>query len=207
MTQIQFYYPEKMGRIVLQAVEEVIGLNGIHSALQLASLKALIDNYPPPSTERKFAFETLSKLLSTLEQAYGPRGGRGVALRVGRVCFKYGLKEYGTQLGLTELAFRLLPLSTKLRVGARSFSELFNRHTDQVVRVEETDAKILWHIERCPLCWERHEAEPVCHLAVGLLQESLYWLSGGKLFNVEETSCIARGDACCTIEIEKTPIS
>jgi predicted hydrocarbon binding protein len=44
-------------------------------------------------------------------------------------------------------------------------------------------------------------------MAVGLLQESLYWLSGGKIFNVEETHCIARGDKACTIVIDRTPIS
>jgi predicted hydrocarbon binding protein len=73
--------------------------------------------------------------------------------------------------------------------------------------VEEKDNKILWHIERCPLCWKRKTEEPICHLAVGLLQESLYWLSGGKIFNVEETTCIAKGDATCTIMIDKTPLS
>ena len=36
--------------------------------------------------------------------------------------------------------------------------------------------------------------DPVCHLAVGLLQEALYWVSGGKVFNVEEKTCIAAGD-------------
>jgi predicted hydrocarbon binding protein len=46
----------------------------------------------------------------------------------------------------------------------------------------------------------------MCHLAVGLLQESLYWLSGGKMFNVEETACIGRGDAACTISIDRTPL-
>jgi len=130
-----------------------------------------------------------------------------LALRTGRASFKYGLKEYGSMLGLTEVAFRLLPLTTKLRVGARSFAELFNKHTDQRVRVEETDNTIFWHIERCPLCWERKEDEPICHLAVGLLQEALYWLSGGKVFNVEETACIARGDSNCTILVYKTPLS
>ena len=108
-------------------------------------------------------------------------------------------------LGLTEMAFRLLPLPTKLHSGAQSFSNLFNKYTDQQVRIEETEDVILWHIDRCPLCWERKMDEPICHLAVGLLQEALYWLSGGKLFNVEETACIAKGDSCCTIEISKTP--
>ena len=110
-------------------------------------------------------------------------------------------------LGLTEMAFRLLPLPTKLRTGARSFADLFNKHTDQQVRVEESDTQILWHIERCPLCWERHAEEPVCHLAVGLLQEALYWLSGGKVFSVEETACHARGDEHCIITIQKNPLT
>ena len=110
-------------------------------------------------------------------------------------------------LGLTEMAFRLLPLSTKLHTGANSFAGLFNKHTDQRVRVEEFDTTILWHIERCPLCWERTSDGPVCHLAVGLLQEALYWLSGGKVFSVEEIACHARGDERCTILIQKTPLT
>ncbi len=202
-----FFYPQRMGRIILQGMEEIIGRNGVHAVLNLASLSEYIENYPPAVSDRTLPFKLVSDLHVALEQAYGPRGGRGLALRIGRATFAYGLKEYGSQLGLTEMAFRLLPLPTKLHVGAKSFAELFNRHTDQVVRIEETDTHLLWNIERCPLCWGRHSDGPVCHLAVGLLQESLYWLSGGKIFNVEETHCIARGDSACIIEIEKTPIS
>ena len=109
-------------------------------------------------------------------------------------------------MGLTEMAFRLMPLPTKLQAGAKAFAELFNKFTDQQVRVEQEDGKILWHIERCPLCWERKAHDPVCHLAVGLLQEALYWVSGGKVFNVEEKTCIAAGDPTCTIEIDQAPI-
>ena len=105
------------------------------------------------------------------------------------------------------MAFRLLPLSTKLHTGTKAFADLFNKHTDQKVRVEEKEDQIFWHIERCPLCWQRKADEPVCHLAVGLLQEALYWLSGGKIFNVEETACIARGDGACTIVIDRVPLS
>lgn len=199
-------YPLKMGRIILLGMEEVMGRNGMNAVLRLAALDALIDNYPPARADRTFPFETVTLIQSTLEQAYGPRGGRGLALRIGRACFKYGLKEYGSLLGLTEMAFRMLPLPAKLSRGAKSFAELFNWHTDQRVRLEETDDQIFWHIERCPLCWERKSVDPVCHMAVGLLQESLFWVSGGKIFNVEETSCIACGGEACTIVIDKTPI-
>lgn len=207
MSSESLFYPQKMGKIIFQGMEEVIGRSGVDSILQLASLDALIQERPAGRSDKTFPFETVSLLQSALEQKFGPRGGRGLALRAGRATFKYGIKEYGSMLGLTEMAFRLLPLSTKLHTGAKTFADLFNKHTDQKVRVEEAENKILWHIECCPLCWERQSSEPVCHLAVGLLQEALYWLSGGKVFNVEETSCIARGDKACTITIDTIPLS
>jgi predicted hydrocarbon binding protein len=201
-----YHYPNRMGRIILLSMEEVMGRNGVNALLKLASLSTLIENYPSDNTEPAFPFSTVSNLTEMLEQAYGPHGGRGLALRIGRACFNYGVRQYSTQLGLTEMAFRLLPLPTKLHAGASAFAELFNNFTDQRVRVEDDDGKILWHIERCPLCWERKSQDPVCHLAVGLLQEALYWLSGGKVFNVEEKTCIAAGDETCTIVIDQSPI-
>jgi predicted hydrocarbon binding protein len=203
----EYYYPERMGRIILLAMEEVLGREGLKTILSEALLASYIDNYPSGTSDKTFSFVMMSRIIESLEQAYGPRGGHGTALRVGRACFQYGLREYGLQLGVSQLAYRLLPLQMRLRVGARSFADLFNKQTDQVVRVEEQEGRIFWHIERCPLCWARRSGEPICYLAVGLLQESLYWLSGGKIFEVEEDACIARGDPACTIRIERTPLS
>ena len=202
-----YHYPNRMGRIILLSMEEVMGRNGVNALLKLASLPSLIENYPSDTAEPAFAFSTVSNLTEMLEQAYGPHGGRGLALRIGRACCNYGVRQYSTQLGLTQMAFRLLPLPSKLHAGASAFAELFNNFTDQRVRVEEEGGTILWHIERCPLCWERKTQDPVCHLAVGLLQEALYWLSGGKVFNVEEKTCIAAGDLTCTIVIDQSPLS
>jgi len=157
-------------------------------------------------SDAKLSFQTIGIMQEKLEQMYGPRGGRGLALRAGRVCFKYGLREFGSEMGLTENAFRLLPMSVKLHTAAQAFADLFNKQTDQIVHIEEAGGKMLWRIERCPLCWERRSQEAVCHLAVGLLQESLYWLSGGRIFNVQETQCVARGEPACLIEIDSTPL-
>src|SRR5512132_1358452 len=131
----QFNYPNRMGRIILMSMEEVMGRNGVNAVLNLASLSSLIENYPPDNTKLDFPFSTVSNLTEVLEQAYGPHGGRGLALRIGRACFNYGIRQYGTQLGITEMAFRLLPLPTKLTAGATAFAELFNTYTDQRVRV------------------------------------------------------------------------
>jgi predicted hydrocarbon binding protein len=201
-----YNYPNRMGRIILLSMEEIIGRNGVNAILKLGNLSSLIDHYPPDDNKLDFSFANVACLTEMLERAYGPHGGRGLALRTGRACFNYGVRHYSTQMGLTETTFRLLPLSAKLPAGATAFAELFNSFTDQRVRIEQNEGRLLWHIERCPLCWERKSPDPVCHLAVGLLQEALYWISGGKVFNVEEKTCIAAGDPTCTIEIDQTPI-
>ncbi|MGE5775683.1 MAG: 4-vinyl reductase, partial [Chloroflexota bacterium] len=67
-------------------MEEVIGRNGINAVLNLASLSKFIANYPPDDINLEFPFSTVSSLTQILEQVYGPHGGRGLALRVGRAC-------------------------------------------------------------------------------------------------------------------------
>jgi len=202
----QYFYPNKMGRTILQAMNEVLSHVGASAVLNLADLQHRISQLPPDNLDKEYSFEELSRTLLTLEQLYGPRSGRGLALRTGRTCFKYGIRDFGVLIGSTELAFRLLPLETKLRVGAGLFAELFNNYSDQVVRVDETSTQFFWHIDRCPICWQRSANEPICHLAVGVLQEALYWVSGGKYFNVEETECVAKGDPCCTIVVDKQTV-
>ncbi len=209
MTELTFpsyYYPNKMGRIVLLGMEEILGRTGINAVLNIASLPSYINAYPPNNLEMRFEFSHLGKLQTALENLYGPLGGRGVALRSGRACFKYGMREFGALLGISDLTFRLLPSNTKLKEGISIFADIFNKFSDQRVRVEESKTQYRWVIERCPLCWDRQCDKPACHLAVGILQEALYWVSGGKLFSVEETHCIAMGHASCIIEIEKQPI-
>ncbi len=201
-----YYYPNKMGRLVLLAMEEIIGRTGINAILNLSGLSQYINNYPPNNLDLQFSFNNLSEILLSLEDLYGARGGQGLALRSGRACLKYGLREFGPFLGVNDLAFRLLPLHMKLRVGAEAFALSFNELTDQVVRLEEEIDRFLWIIERCPLCWNRKADGPACHLAVGILEESLLWVSGGRHFTVEEITCIAAGDPTCTISIDKEPL-
>jgi len=213
--QKMYYYPNRMGRILLLAMEEILGRSGVNAVLNLAHLSNYINNYPPHNQDMGFSFETISRLQAALEDAYGPRSGRGLAQRIGRASFKYGLREFGPELGLTDLAFRLLPLPAKLKSGSEAFAALFNGFTDQRVRLERDDKYIYWHIDRCPLCWDRQSQAtavhfsggPCCNLAVGLLQEALYWLSAGKSFEVKEEKCIACGDSTCTIIINQTPMS
>jgi hypothetical protein len=201
-----FYYPNKIARIYLLAMEEIMGKNGLNAVLNMAKLSNLIDNYPPDNLDKQFDFTEYSALNAALEEMYGPRGGRGLALRAGRASFARGLQSLGAMAGAGDLAFKVLPLGTKLKMGLPAMAGIFTHVSDQISRVEEKDDHFVYTIERCPVCWGRKTEKSVCYAAVGLLQEGLHWVSSGKEFRVDEIACHAVGDQSCAFTVYKEPI-
>jgi predicted hydrocarbon binding protein len=201
------YYPNLIARIYLDALEEVMGKNGTNAVLNLASLGDLIDNYPPNNLNREFDFADFGALGQAIDDMYGPRGGRGLALRAGRATFADALSKFGAMIGIGELAFKVIPLGTKLKVGLRAMAETFTKFSDQHSEVTEKDDRFVYTIYKCPVCWGRTSDHPVCYGATGLLQEGLRWVSGGKDLRVEEFECHARGDEYCRFDIIKAPLN
>jgi len=203
-----YYYANKFALIMIEALEDVMGKNGLHAVLNLAHLPGLIDNYPPGNLAKEFDFADVSAINQALEVMYGPRGGRGLALRAGRATFADALRNFGALAGAGDLAFRVLPMSVKLRIGLPAMARIFSQVSDQHSTVREIEYEYIYTIHRCPVCWGRKELEkPVCFIAVGLLQEGLKWVSGGCEFRVYETRCISMGDDVCEFTIQKMPLN
>jgi predicted hydrocarbon binding protein len=202
------YYPNKFGLIIIKSLEDVMGKNGLNAILNLAGVPYYIDTLPPDNLEKGFDFAELSAIDQALEEMYGPRGGRGLALRAGRATFSDALRNFGALAGVSDLAFVVLPLQAKLRIGLNAFAKMFVQLTDQETVVEERESDFVWTIRKCPCCWGRsNEDKPVCYISTGLLLESLKWVSGGNEFRVNETKCIAVGDDVCEFLIQKEPTS
>lgn len=200
-----FYYPNRMARIYLMALEDVMGKNGLNAILNLSGLQRFIDNYPPENLDKEFDFSDLSALNQALEEMYGPRGGRGLAQRAGRATFAAGLRNFGALAGAGDLAFKVLPLHTKLNIGLPAIAKIFSQLSDQISNVHEQDDHYVYTLERCSMCWDRSADKPVCHVAVGIIQEALKWLSGGKEFKVEMATCIACEDDMGRLIVYKKP--
>lgn len=200
------YYPNKFGRIMILSLEDVMGRNGVNAILNLANLPNLMENLPPDNLEKQFDFADISAIMGALEEMYGPRGGRGLALRVGRATFSDALRNFGALAGVGDLAFKVLPLQAKLRIGLPAMAKIFSQISDQYSTVEEKEDHLVYTIHRCPVCYGRHTDKPDCYIAVGLLQEALKWVSGGSEFRVSESKCIAMGDPTCDFIIYKEPI-
>lgn len=201
------YYPNKIGRLILLAFEEVMGKNGLNAILNLAALSQYIDNMPPDNLERQFDFSDFSAINGALEEMYGPRGGRGLALRAGRAVFKEGLRNFGALAGAGDLAFRVLPLSAKLRIGLPAMAKIFTTTSDQLSTVEEFEDHFVYTIHRCPVCWGRKVDKPACFMATGLIQEGMKWVSGGREFRVNQSTCHGAGDEVCNFIAFKEPIA
>lgn len=201
-----YYYPNKMGRILLVAMEEVMGRNGLNALLNLTNMRQFIQEPPPDNLERQFDFANIANLTQSLDEIYGPRGGRGLALRGGRAIFSRGLKQFGALAGVSDLAFKVLPLQAKLKIGVPAVARIFSQFSDQTSRSEEYDDHFLYYIDHCSMCWGRHTDRPICYIAVGILQESLRWVSGGLEFRIEEIECIGMGAKACVFRIDKDPI-
>jgi predicted hydrocarbon binding protein len=201
------YYPNKFGLITLKSLEDVMGKNGLNAILNLAGLNNYIENYPPDNLEKGFDFTELSAIGVALEEMYGPRGGRGLALRAGRATFADALKYFGALAGAGDLAFKVLPLQAKIRIGLPAMAKVFSQVSDQLSTVEEKDNEFIYTIHKCPCCWSRSGVDkPVCFIATGLLQESLKWVSGGNEFRVNESRCVAMGEPVCEFVVQKDPI-
>ncbi|MBN1303156.1 MAG: 4-vinyl reductase [Anaerolineales bacterium] len=202
------YYPNKFGLIIMNALEDVMGRNGMNAILNLAGLSEYIENPFPDNLEKGMDFADVAAINKALEEMYGPRGGRGLSLRVGRAMFTDGLKNFGALAGVADLAFVVLPLQAKLRIGIPAEAKIFSQISDQHSTVEETENELIYTIHKCSECYGRTGVDkPMCFIAVGLLQESLKWVSGGNEFRVNESKCIATGDDVCEFVIQKEPIS
>jgi hypothetical protein len=186
-------------------MESAMGREQLDDVLKAADLEGL-SRLPPNNLDKKFPFEWVAALQAASEAVYGERTGRGMNLRVGKMCFEKGLKEFEPVLGIADLPMRLMPLNMKFRVGLEVFARVFNQFSDQVVHLSEEINTFYWIIDRNPVCWGRQTTEPCCQLAQGILEESVFWGTGGRRFRIEETECKAVGAKACVFKIDKKPL-
>lgn len=195
---------DQMSRIIYDGIREIIGTSGIHAAFHLLHGQTINTN--ADSSLPQLSLKGLAPFQSALEELYGPRGGRGIVQRAGQVSLKSIVRQFGEQMGVHELEYRLLPTPTRLQVGleglARTLSRLFNNN----IQVIDNGKNWLWHTQSCPWCLQRHGEETLCNFTVGMLQEYFSWASSGRFYSIAEIECLAMGGQACIVEIEKTPL-
>jgi hypothetical protein len=202
-----YYLANRLGRVFLESLEEAIGRNGLNALLNLIESSRYIAQPPPDNMDLGFDLAVISNLNIAMETIYGPRGARGLALRGGRAMYDRIADGFDLPIGFNDLAFRLLPVQTRLKIGVPALARVFTHHSDQTHRAVDRGTYFDYTIERCAVCWGQEAKAPLCYFTVGLLQEAFSVYGRGQEYRVIQTECRATGAAACVFRIEKEPIA
>ncbi len=182
-----------------------MGSNGVAAVLRLARLDHLIGDYPPDTHDSEVPFEDFAALNESILGMCGLRGAKGLCQHAGRAALRQAVTEGGLMADLPDLAFKLLPLGAKVKVGLNTLADVLGKFSDVDAHVEERTGDLLLVIERCPECWGRVSDAPVCFGVAGMVDEALHWLTEEEGFLVTEAECVARGDDSCTFVVSRQP--
>lgn len=200
------YFPNRFALSFFLALEEVMGRHGLDATLGMAGLSAYLNHLPPDDLERAVDFSTLSAINLALDEMYGARGGRGMALRAGRAWLVKGMNTFGALSGINDPSFRALPLEERVRLGLQALASVFTHFSDQRSHLEDTPQAFRFVIDNSPMAWMRETDKATCHPLLGLLQETARWASNGRDYTVREIQCRACGDETCVFLINKQPL-
>ena len=172
LDQTVFIRADRMGEVFIQGLEEMMGPAGLVAVLKQAGLHRRRKKYLKTGN--------LERILEAMGVLFGPRAGLGMAQCAGRVCFKYGLRAFGAELGLYDLQFRLQPPAVRIRDGLDLLALLAGRLCGATIQVEQNQSYYRWVVQSNGSVPGGQLDQSVYHLMVGVLRELLYWTSGGQ---------------------------
>lgn len=200
------YYPNRFARYMLAAMADVMGTYGLKTVLNMAGLDDYADSPPPDDMARQFDFAYIAAINRALEEVYGPRGGHSIAMRVGQAMFTGGLKRFGGLAGMITAEFQALPDQQRAKLGLQALARVFSGFTDQETTVESAADHYRFVVTPSPMTWGRHTDQPVSHMFVGILQETLRYATQGFLYHVWELPPEGDFEDSTVFRINKEPI-
>ena len=200
-------YLTRFVQVIYLGIEEIVGCDRFQEVF-LGPIKSQLESGDSSDDGgRGLSLEHAMQLQTQLEKVYGPVAGRGMAIRSGRAGFRYLLRGSGEELGYTDMDFKLLPLKERIRVGLDTLAGFINREMGQCIQVTGNSDDIFWTMENYPAPVSGQDHRSICHLVLGLLQETLSWVSAGKTYSVEEIHCRDQGFPTCTLRIHLQPLA
>ncbi|MBI3159372.1 MAG: hypothetical protein HYZ26_07225 [Chloroflexi bacterium] len=191
-----------LARQALEAIQEVMGENGLNAVLRAAGLERFIGSFPPDDLEPGVKAVEYARLNQAIEDFYG-RGGRGFLQRIGKASFQYGVREQPVLMGLAGIALKALPARQRVKFVLNSVADALKKSNPAVAaEVTEDGGRLVYTESTCAICEGRTSDAPVCHLYVGSLTEAVKWATGAE-YQVVETHCRAKGDDACRFEVQE----
>lgn len=194
--------PSFSDRVLFRFVETVsseLGPDQFHAVLALSKLP---DEWSDPAAFHKMNPNEAAKTYASLQSAmrtYFGRGARGALTRVGQRLWDHLLDDAALGGKAQAAVIKRLPPGMR-RKAALELLAKFLAHESGDITVHTLDLDLLLADHRSPSAKGQTTSTPICYVTQGLISECLFWATG-KTFNVEETSCLAKGEEACEFTI------
>jgi len=204
-------FPNRFGRLYLEAVAEVLGAMGRSALLGLGGLPLLMSDLPPDNLAKEFTLREYAAINIAFLKMGGRKMGRGIAVRCGRDSFGHLLRN--TDFIALERSDSLD--TEKLTALLKPFTLFSEGDVQDVLTIQEDDTHYTVTFLTCPCCWglsSEHVVdrlgkvvdEPVCFGILGYLAEGVRWIVGHEL-PVTEVACRIQNDSeVCVFRIDKS---
>lgn len=183
----------------VEATSKELGSDQFNAMLSLAHLPA---DWAKPETFAKTSAVESAQVYASLQAAmrtYYGRGARGILTRVGQRLWDHLLDDAALG-GKTQAAIiKRLPLSTRRKPALELLGKFIGTQSSDVT-VHTLDLDLLFADHASPNTDGQSASAPICYVTQGLIREALFWATGQN-YNVEETSCKAKGEEACEFTI------
>jgi predicted hydrocarbon binding protein len=196
-----FTLPNNFVTVLLQALDELMGTNGLRSLLNAANLKDWIQAPPAMNEKQEVDFSQFVRLSRTLEDLYGEKGSQSLMRRANRIAFKQVWSPHPLFNTIKEPEFQSLNRSTRIERGLTAFAQALSESSDILAKVKTEDPEFSFILERCPYCWGISSEKSQCHAFYGLLESALGLFAPDTSIEIIESTCIGTGDAACEFKL------
>lgn len=192
-------FSSRILRRFVEAAAVELGTDQLSAMLALA--KFPVEWARPAGLQKMDEFES-ARVYASLQaamRAYYGRGARGVLLRVGQRMWHHLLDDAALARKAQAAVVRRLPLKSRYKSALELLSRFLSTQPGDMT-LHTLDLDLLLADHASPTTQGHQSRSPICFVTQGLIHESLLWATGQR-FDVEETSCKARGDTDCEFKI------
>jgi hypothetical protein len=195
--------PNARMRLLLLAIQDVVGRGGLMTVLRQARLQRFTDRTPLYDQHPQINAVEYSAAIQAIEHYYG-RGARGTLIRVGQAFHRQLRAHHAALAQFRRLSGLVLPLRQRQRWALTWLAETLAAPSG---RVEVTPNGGGWLLldHECDSGFGRRSEAPSCWVTLGAIQEALV-LATGHDHDITEVSCKTTGDPVCRFEIAGLPV-
>ena len=192
-------FPNRVLRRFIETVAKELGSDQFSAMLSLSKLPA---DWSTPATFLKTDPPGSAKAYASLQAAmrtYYGRGARGVLSRVGQRLWNHLLEDAALGGKAQAAIIKRLPLSTRRKPALELLAKFIGTASGDIT-VHTLDLDLLLADHASPATDGQSAPAPICYVTQGLIRECLFWATGQN-YDVEETSCKAKGEEACEFTI------